>query len=332
MSNDKHWGGMQVDLDVDGTQVAGLPRFQQAVFQGRRLRQFAIGLGALAAAGLVAGVFCRAVCAAVALARVAGQSERRFAGAGRRFAIGLVGDAMARAGDESRSCRSPLLTKSLPRWAGTNGCWIGLSQRWLRMLVQIGAPTLWLGGWALLALLSIEQVWNLALAASRTGIVGQCRCGAVVVAGLRFAGAGASTGAGKRRAMARSSAVGAADSGGDHRPGAERFVPVVRQRNLGMAGASGGTDWLAARVGRRRAAVARRAVVVQSAAANNSNLPCWREASSPTCCAGRRNPCWRCSTNCTTASASTCGRSGPSLTCVGHFCRCWPWCRSSVGH
>ena len=103
-------------------------------------------------------------------------------------------------------------------------------------------------------------------AAGRAGIVGQCRCGAVVVAGLRFAGAGASTGAGKRRPMARSRVVGAADTGGDHWPGAQRFVPVVRQRNLGLAGASGGADRPAAGAGRRRTAVARRAVVVQSAA------------------------------------------------------------------
>ena len=48
---------MQVDLEIEGTAVAGLPRFQQAVFQGRRLRQLAIGLGALAATGLVLAVF-----------------------------------------------------------------------------------------------------------------------------------------------------------------------------------------------------------------------------------------------------------------------------------
>ena len=48
---------MQVDLDVDATQVAGLPRFQQAQFQQRRLRQYAIALGALAAIGLVLAFF-----------------------------------------------------------------------------------------------------------------------------------------------------------------------------------------------------------------------------------------------------------------------------------
>lgn len=48
---------MQVDLDVEEAQVAELSRFQQAVFQGRRLRQLAIGLGVLAAMGLVVGFF-----------------------------------------------------------------------------------------------------------------------------------------------------------------------------------------------------------------------------------------------------------------------------------
>lgn len=45
-----------------------------------------------------------------------------------------------------------------------------ISQRWLRLLGQIGAPTLWLGGWALLTLYSIEQVWNLALPPATLGL------------------------------------------------------------------------------------------------------------------------------------------------------------------
>ena len=47
---------MQVDLD-EGTPVTGLPRFQQAATQGRRLRRLAIGLGALAGAGWVLAFF-----------------------------------------------------------------------------------------------------------------------------------------------------------------------------------------------------------------------------------------------------------------------------------
>jgi regulator of protease activity HflC (stomatin/prohibitin superfamily) len=44
-----------------------------------------------------------------------------------------------------------------------------ISLRWSRTLVQIGAPTLWLGGWAVLALFSVEQAWNLALPAAALG-------------------------------------------------------------------------------------------------------------------------------------------------------------------
>lgn len=45
-----------------------------------------------------------------------------------------------------------------------------ISQRWLNLLGQIGAPTLWLGGWALLALLSVEQAWNLDLPPAALGV------------------------------------------------------------------------------------------------------------------------------------------------------------------
>lgn len=45
-----------------------------------------------------------------------------------------------------------------------------LSQRSLHLLGQIGAATLWLGGLALLVVLSIDQVWNLALPAAAVGL------------------------------------------------------------------------------------------------------------------------------------------------------------------
>ncbi len=44
-----------------------------------------------------------------------------------------------------------------------------ISQRWLRLLAQIGASTLWLGAWALLVVFSINQVWNLALPPAALG-------------------------------------------------------------------------------------------------------------------------------------------------------------------
>ncbi|MEB2529456.1 hypothetical protein, partial [Kocuria rosea] len=44
------------------------------------------------------------------------------------------------------------------------------SQRWLMLLRKIGAPTLWLGGWVLLALLCVEQAWNLDLPPAALGV------------------------------------------------------------------------------------------------------------------------------------------------------------------
>ena len=48
---------MQVDLELDATPVTGLPRFQQAAAQSRKLRRLAYGLGAVAASGWVLAFF-----------------------------------------------------------------------------------------------------------------------------------------------------------------------------------------------------------------------------------------------------------------------------------
>jgi regulator of protease activity HflC (stomatin/prohibitin superfamily) len=166
----KHWGGMQVDLEVDGAQVAGLPRFQQAVFQGRRLRQFAIGLGALSAAGLVLALFVGLFAplslwapllvnqSAALLVLVAGLQSAGWITRWRAEAMNptlpvviVADDTVAPEGWYER-----LLER--------------LSQRSVRMLGQIGAPTLWLGAWALLAAFSVSQFWNLALPPAALGL------------------------------------------------------------------------------------------------------------------------------------------------------------------
>ena len=165
----KHWGGMQVDLEVDGAQVAGLPRFQQALFQGRRLRQFAIGLSALAGAGLVLALFVGLFApqslwgallvsqSAALLVLVAGLQSAWWVTRWRTQAMDpplsvvVVEEAVAPQGWYER-----LLER--------------LSQGSMRMLGQIGAPTLWLGGWALLTLFSISQFWNLALPPAALGL------------------------------------------------------------------------------------------------------------------------------------------------------------------
>ncbi|MGX0893321.1 regulator of protease activity HflC (stomatin/prohibitin superfamily) [Pseudomonas sp. ADAK2 TE3594] len=169
MSND--WGGMQVDLDGDGAQIAGLPRFQQAVVQGRRLRQFAIGLGALTAIGLVLAFFVGLFApqslwpallvnqSAGLLVLVAGLQSAWWVTQWRARAMNpavLVPVVVAEEVVVAEGWYERLLDR--------------ISQRWLRLLGQIGKPTLWLGGWALLTLYSIEQVWNLTLPPAALGV------------------------------------------------------------------------------------------------------------------------------------------------------------------
>ncbi|BCX71323.1 protease modulator HflK [Pseudomonas izuensis] len=160
---------MQVDLDVEEAQIAGLPRFQQAVFQGRRLRQFAIGFGALAAMGLVLGFFVGLFASqslwpallfnqsAALLVLVAGLQSAWWVTQWRARALNPVMPAVV-----VEEIESPVgwYERLLER----------IGKRWFTTLKQIGAPTLWLGGWALLALLCIEQVWNLGLPPAALGL------------------------------------------------------------------------------------------------------------------------------------------------------------------
>ncbi|WP_030132520.1 protease modulator HflK [Pseudomonas sp. QTF5] len=162
---------MQVDLDGDGAQIAGLPRFQQAVIQGRRLRQFAIGLAALAATGLVLAFFVGLFApqslwpallvnqSAGLLVLVAGLQSAWWVTQWRAMAMNpavIVPVVVAEEVVVAEGWYERLLDR--------------ISQRWLRLLGQIGKPTLWLGGWALLTLYSIEQVWNFALPPAALGL------------------------------------------------------------------------------------------------------------------------------------------------------------------
>ncbi|KAA0963704.1 protease modulator HflK [Pseudomonas sp. ANT_H12B] len=160
---------MQVDLDVDGTQVAGLPRFQQAVFQGRRLRQLAIGLGAIAATGWVLAFFVGLFApqslwpallisqSAGLLVLVAGLQSAWWIARWRAQAMNPVVQVVVA---EELVAPEGWYERLLDR----------ISRQWLKMLGHIGAPTLWLGGWSLLMLFSIEQVWNFALPPTALGL------------------------------------------------------------------------------------------------------------------------------------------------------------------
>ena len=161
---------MQVDLDEEGAQAAGLPRFQQAVFQGRRLRLLTIGLGVLAAMGLVSGFFV-GLFAPQSLwpALLFNQSAALLVLVAGLQSAGWVTQWRARA----MSPLAPLMVAPAEAEAPAGGyeqLRARIRQRWLNLLGQIGAPTLWLGGWALLALLSVEQAWNLDLPPAALGL------------------------------------------------------------------------------------------------------------------------------------------------------------------
>ncbi|MFJ2429129.1 protease modulator HflK [Pseudomonas sp. NPDC087804] len=161
---------MQVDLEVDGTQVTGLPRFQQATTQGRRLRRWAFGLGGLAGAGWVSAFFVGLFApqalwlpllvnqSAALLVLVAGLQSAWWVTQWRARVINPV--VLTPTADDQAIAPEGWYERLLDR----------LSQRGLHVLGQIGAATLWLGGWALLVALSIEQVWNLTLPAATVGV------------------------------------------------------------------------------------------------------------------------------------------------------------------
>ncbi|RBB98772.1 protease modulator HflK [Pseudomonas sp. MWU12-2115] len=161
---------MQVDLDVDGTQVTGLPRFQQAATQGRRLRRLAIGLGALAGAGWVLALFVELFAAqsiwpallmnlgAALLVLVAGLQSAWWVTQWRARVMHPV--AQEPLNEVEQTAPDGWYERLLEH----------LGQRGLHLLGQIGAAALWLGGWSVLIVLSIEQVWNLALPAATVGL------------------------------------------------------------------------------------------------------------------------------------------------------------------
>ncbi|VVM41354.1 hypothetical protein PS684_01354 [Pseudomonas fluorescens] len=162
---------MQVDLDEEGTQVTGLPRFQQAAVQSRRLRRWAIGLGGLAGAGWVLAFFVGLFSpqslwlpllvnqSAALLVLVAGQQSAWWVTQWRAQVINPA-VVLAPLAEEEQSEPQGWYERLLER----------LSQGSLHLLNQIGAATLWLAGWALLVVLSIDSVWNLVLPAAAMGL------------------------------------------------------------------------------------------------------------------------------------------------------------------
>lgn len=161
---------MQIDLGDEGGRADGLPRFQRARFQGRRLKSMALVLGVLAGMGLVLAFFIglfapqslwpallASQCAALVVL-VAGLQSAWWVTQWRTRVLSPVADSSAAV---PPSVENPGWYERLLE---------GISTRCVRLLGYIGAPTLWLFGWAALVLLILEQAWNLQLPPATLGV------------------------------------------------------------------------------------------------------------------------------------------------------------------
>lgn len=169
---DRHecWGGMQVDLDVEGAQVAEWPRFQQASFQGRRLKQIAFALGSVAGLGLVLAFFI-GVFSPQSLWPVLLVSQ----GAGLLVLVAGLQSAWWVTQWRSRALLPAVDNLPVENEPVDNLGWYErllerIGARGVGLLKQIGAPALWLAGWSVLVLLGLEQAWNLQLPAAALGV------------------------------------------------------------------------------------------------------------------------------------------------------------------
>ncbi len=165
---------MRVDLEAPGADLESLPRFQRAGYQARRLRRLGIGLTVLAVSGLVLGFFVGLFAptsiwltllsnnvAALLVVVAALQSAAGVARWREQVMAPLAAEADA-------LCALPPLEP--PR--AYERLVAHFEGAWRNALVQIGADTLWLAGWSLLALWSVEQTWSLALAGTTLGLSG----------------------------------------------------------------------------------------------------------------------------------------------------------------
>ncbi|OLF51255.1 protease modulator HflK [Pseudomonas chlororaphis] len=178
---------MQVDLETEGAGVEALPRFQQAAFHERRLRRWGMGLAGLAGVGLVVAFFVDLFApqslwpallvnlAAALLVLVGGLQAAGWVSAWR---AGVLRPP------EAPPALPPVAEEPLADEGWYERLLDGIGRRWSGWLAQIGAPTLWLAGWALLVLVVVELVWNLNLPAAALGLAGNV--GAVLALLLAF--------------------------------------------------------------------------------------------------------------------------------------------------
>lgn len=176
---------MRVDLDVEGAEPASLPRFQRASFQARRLSRLTYVLGAMGVLGLVVSLFVdlfspnslwTAVLtnSATSLLVLAAATQSAQVVALWRAHVIAPDEAVIVVDEQAETEEPGWYDRLLGRIGGAGTSMVG----------QIGAPVFWLAGWALLALISISMIWNMALVGSSVGLTGSVVGGLLLLIGF----------------------------------------------------------------------------------------------------------------------------------------------------
>jgi regulator of protease activity HflC (stomatin/prohibitin superfamily) len=177
---------MRVDLDVEGAAPASLPRFQRATVQARRLSRLTYVLGATGVMGLVVSLFVdlfspnslwTAVLTNSAVSLLVFASALQSAQVVTLWRVRVIAPEevlIASEDDVAEVDEQGWYDRLLGRLGGAGTSMVG----------QIGAPVFWLAGWALLALIGISMIWNMALIGTNVGLAGSVVGGLLLLIGF----------------------------------------------------------------------------------------------------------------------------------------------------
>ena len=178
---------MRVDLDDEGVAPVSLPRFQQAAVQSRRLSRLTYLTGAMGVVGLVVSLFVdlfspnslwTAVLTNSAASLLLLAAALQSAHVVSQWRAGIIAPASAAAASDDEALlhveEQGWYDRVLGRISGAGTSMVG----------QVGLPVFWLAGWTLLSLVSIGLIWNLALAGSNVGLVGNMVGGLLLLIGF----------------------------------------------------------------------------------------------------------------------------------------------------
>ncbi len=165
---------MRLDLDVEGAQPAGLPRFQRASFQARRLSRLTYVLGAMGVFGLLVSLFVdlfSPISLWTAVLTNSAASLLVLASALQSAQVVTLWRARVIAPDEALETASEE-TMQVQEHGRYDRLLARIGVAGTSMVGHIGLPVLWLAGWALLSLVSISMVWSMGLIGTQGGLIG----------------------------------------------------------------------------------------------------------------------------------------------------------------